>query len=358
MHMTKQRALIKNIVLNSHAHLSAQQIFDLAKEEMPTIAMATVYNNLNALEEAGEIKKMRASGRLDLFDGCLEPHDHLICSRCGQIEDIKVKGVLTFLHSAEQADAEDYELNVYHTCSDCKSSSPLSERGLYFLKERAHNMETKRKLSPPGIAEIVFDSAYLVFVICAGIYMIIKGQGAEPVLMAYGIMAVVLGAGDSFHLVPRIFGHLNGMEHYTKSLGIGKWVTSVTMTVFYLLLYYIWTLLYNKPIWGTVGIVLVILAALRIVLCMCPQNRWTSKDAPMSWAVYRNLPFAVIGILIVCLFWGRGGGFGLMSVAVILSFLFYFPVVLWSQSRPKLGALMLPKTAAYVWIVCMGFSLL
>lgn len=124
--MTKQRALIKNIVLNSHAHLSAQQIFDLAKEEMPTIAMATVYNNLNALEEVGEIKKMRSAGRLDLFDGCLDPHDHLICSSCGKIEDIKVKGVLEFLHTADQVDAKGYELNVYHTCSDCKNNSPLS----------------------------------------------------------------------------------------------------------------------------------------------------------------------------------------------------------------------------------------
>lgn len=219
-------------------------------------------------------------------------------------------------------------------------------------------METKHKLTSPGIAEIVFDSAYLIFVICAGIYMIIKGQGTESALMVYGIMAVVLGAGDSFHLVPRVLGHLNGMEHYTKSLGVGKWVTSITMTVFYLLLYYIWTLLYNKPAGGTIGIVLIILAAVRIVLCMCPQNRWTSKDAPINFAVYRNIPFALMGIIIICLFWGKTGSFSFMSVAVILSFLFYFPVVLWSQGHPKIGALMLPKTAAYVWIVCMGFSLL
>jgi hypothetical protein len=47
-----------------------------------------------------------------------------------------------------------------------------------------------------------------------------------------------------------------------------------------------------------------------------------------------------------------------MWLAVLLSFAFYLPVVLWSRKVPKLGMLMLPKTCAYVWIVLMGFGLL
>lgn len=124
--MTKQRALIKDIVIHSNAHLSAQQVFDLAKKEMPTIAMATVYNNLNALEHANLIKKMRAEGRLELFDGNLEPHGHLICSKCGTIEDIKIEGVLDFLSKEGHIDAEAYELNIYHTCIHCRKNSSLS----------------------------------------------------------------------------------------------------------------------------------------------------------------------------------------------------------------------------------------
>ena len=54
-------------------------------------------------------------------------------------------------------------------------------------------------------------------------------------------MAVVLGAGDSFHLVPRALALCTtGLENYTVPLGLGKWITSVTMTVFYVLLYYVW----------------------------------------------------------------------------------------------------------------------
>ena len=31
-----------------------------------------------------------------------------------------------------------------------------------------------------------------------------------------------------------------GLENYTVPLGMGKWITSVTMTIFYVLLYYVW----------------------------------------------------------------------------------------------------------------------
>ena len=54
-------------------------------------------------------------------------------------------------------------------------------------------------------------------------------------------MAVVLGVGDSFHLIPRALALCTtGLESYTVYLGIGKLITSVTMTVFYILLYYVW----------------------------------------------------------------------------------------------------------------------
>ncbi|MEG1292482.1 MAG: hypothetical protein RSD28_09320, partial [Lachnospiraceae bacterium] len=46
-----------------------------------------------------------------------------------------------------------------------------------------------------------------------------------------------------------------------------------------------------------------------------------------------------------------------MWIAILLSFAFYIPVVLGANKNPKLGMLMLPKTMAYVWIICMGLGL-
>lgn len=91
-----------------------------------------------------------------------------------------------------------------------------------------------------AIFESCFDFCYLIFVITIGVMMIAKSKGNKEYTM-FGLMAVVLGAGDAFHLVPRMMALLTtGMESYTASLGFGKLVTSITMTLFYVLLYYIW----------------------------------------------------------------------------------------------------------------------
>lgn len=83
-----------------------------------------------------------------------------------------------------------------------------------------------------AIFETVFDIVYLVTVITLGVLMICASKGRRQYLL-YGIMAVTLGCGDAFHLVPRAVALCTtGLESYTAALGIGKQVTSVTMTVF------------------------------------------------------------------------------------------------------------------------------
>lgn len=219
-----------------------------------------------------------------------------------------------------------------------------------------------KKLTPHGIAEIVFDIVYLVFAITAGIWMLLSAKEGNTALLLYGILALVLGGGDAFHLVPRIYGHLHGMDSCTKALGIGKLVTSITMTIFYLLLYLVWVITYHQALAAPVSLLLILLAALRILLCLFPQNRWTSKNPPQNWAIYRNLPFLAMGVIIILLFFNTSlqftDGFRFMDIAIFLSFLFYLPVVVFAQRYPKTGALMMPKTAAYVWIIFMGFHLM
>ena len=96
-----------------------------------------------------------------------------------------------------------------------------------------------------SVVETVFDAAYLITVITLGILMI-RRSGQSRQFRLFGWMAVVLGGGDSFHLVPRAVALCTtGLENFTVALGIGKWITSVTMTVFYVLLYYVWRQRYS-----------------------------------------------------------------------------------------------------------------
>ena len=92
---------------------------------------------------------------------------------------------------------------------------------------------------PQAIAETIFDIFYLCFALIAGLTMLIKGK--NPLVKKAGLMAALLGAGDSFHLVPRSYAlWTTGLEANAAALGFGKFITSITMTIFYLILYYIW----------------------------------------------------------------------------------------------------------------------
>ncbi len=212
-----------------------------------------------------------------------------------------------------------------------------------------------------AIMETVFDIFYLTTVIFLGIRML-KLNGGNQQYKLFGIMAVTLGAGDAFHLVPRALALCTtGLENFTVALGAGKMITSITMTVFYILLYYVWRQRYQVK--GQKGLTLAVygLAAIRMVLCLCPQNRWLEADAPLSWGIYRNIPFALMGLLIIVLFYQsakqhQDKAYRWMWMTIVLSFAFYIPVVLWGDTIPLIGMLMIPKTCAYVWTVWIGYK--
>lgn len=210
-----------------------------------------------------------------------------------------------------------------------------------------------------AIVETLFDVAYLITVIAIGLRMIREGRERQFTL--FGWMAVVLGAGDAFHLAPRAIALCTtGLENFTVPLGIGKWITSVTMTVFYVLLYYVWRQRYQVAGRGGLTAAVYALAGARIALCVMPQNQWLSAEAPLSWGVYRNIPFALLGLIIIVLFYRsareRGDrAFRWMWLTIALSFGFYIPVVLWASTVPMIGMLMIPKTCAYVWTVLIGY---
>lgn len=211
-----------------------------------------------------------------------------------------------------------------------------------------------------AIFETLFDIFYLLTVLSVGIRMIRNSKGSAQ-FQLFGWMAVVLGAGDSFHLVPRALALCTtGLDSYAFQLGLGKWITSVTMTVFYVLLYYVWRQRYHIQGQKAVTWAVYALSVARVILCMMPQNQWLSTQPPLLWGIWRNIPFALLGLLIIVLFYhsakkSRDRAFRWMWLTIVLSFGFYLPVVLWADQFPMIGMLMIPKTCAYVWTVLIGY---
>ena len=212
-----------------------------------------------------------------------------------------------------------------------------------------------------AIVETLFDLIYLISVITIGITMIRKSNGNQEYRL-FGIMAIVLGVGDSFHLVPRAIALCTtGLDNFTVALGTGKFITSITMTIFYIILYYVWRIRYQVKGQNQITVFIYLLSALRIILCLFPQNKWLSATAPLSWGIYRNIPFALLGLLIILLFYksarkNKDLEFKYMWLTIVLSFGFYIPVVLFADRIPMIGMLMIPKTCAYVWTVLIGYN--
>jgi hypothetical protein len=212
--------------------------------------------------------------------------------------------------------------------------------------------------------ESVFSVVYLLTAISLGVLTIRNAAGKKEHLL-FGGLTLVLVLGDAFHLIPRLLLNSAGTSSYTAALGFGTLAASITMTVFYVMLYHVWRIRYRTKQAAGLAPALTIsvyaLAAVRIGLCLFPQNDWFSAEAPWEWGIFRNIPFVILGALIMVIFYrktrkGRDLPFRFMWLAVFLSFLFYAPVVLFADTYPLFGLFMLPKTIMYVWIIWMGYS--
>ena len=201
--------------------------------------------------------------------------------------------------------------------------------------------------------ESAFDILYLVFAIVMGCMILRRRRDSVGRLM--GTATLILGCGDAFHLVPRVLNYF-AQGDFTAALGIGKLVTSLTMTVFYVLMYRLWLKLYREKEDRRLTLTVYALTALRVILCAFPQNGWLENSSGWVWGLIRNVPFVALGCLIVVLYWRRREElprFRFVWLLVTLSFLFYIPVAVGAGLVPILGMLMLPKTICYmalIWI--------
>ncbi|MEG0918692.1 MAG: hypothetical protein RR967_02550 [Anaerovoracaceae bacterium] len=209
-----------------------------------------------------------------------------------------------------------------------------------------------------GIFEVIFDIFYLITAFILGIYMIFRATSQVNIMA--GVMSIVLSAGDCFHLVPRIMVIKTGNEEkWRKALGLGKEITSISMTIFYLLLWQIGVTAYGID--NTfITYLIYALAVIRIGICVMPQNQWTHRHPPLNYSILRNIPFFIMGVLIAICFLINivpNQPLSLCWLAILLSFAFYLPVVLLANKNPKVGMLMFPKTCAYLWILIMCLGL-
>lgn len=121
--MTKQRALILDIIRSDKCHHTADEIFSMARERLPGISLATVYNNLHALERERLIRKISGDSSSDRYDGSYIPHGHLVCEACDKIWDFNIDGFDGLLSEAIGFGFSSYELKVRCLCEECRQKN-------------------------------------------------------------------------------------------------------------------------------------------------------------------------------------------------------------------------------------------
>ncbi|MEA4999442.1 MAG: hypothetical protein VB087_08660 [Candidatus Limiplasma sp.] len=204
-----------------------------------------------------------------------------------------------------------------------------------------------------GYVETVFDIGYLLMALALA-HTLLQPARMEVQKLA-GWMALLLFSGDLCHLAPRILAILSGKEaRWRPAMGVGKQITSLTMTAVYVLLWHATWMLVPGPGMAAWTAAAYALATLRAALCLLAQNQWRERVQPLGWTVARNLPFVLLGALVCWRLAVAGREYVALAgawVAVLLSFLFYLPAALLAGRYRMLGMLMLPKTIMYLWLL-------
>ena len=126
MLMTKYEKQIYEIVNKLTDHMTADQIFSELKKSYPSVSLATVYNNLNKLCEAGLIRRVSTEGAPDRYDRTAK-HDHLVCRRCGKLTDICFEDLTASLKKQLGGEFFTYDLKVYYICPECRAEEEQKE---------------------------------------------------------------------------------------------------------------------------------------------------------------------------------------------------------------------------------------
>ena len=118
--MTRQRAVILEVMRSDMCHHTAEEIFSLAKEKLPSISRATVYNNLKSLEEEQVIRRINGEDGIARYDKSYIPHGHLFCISCKKIYDFSIPDFSNTIMGYTDAVIDSYELSARGICPTCK----------------------------------------------------------------------------------------------------------------------------------------------------------------------------------------------------------------------------------------------
>lgn len=122
--LTLQRQLVLDAVERARHHVTAEEIARRVRAKYPGIGPSTVYRNLQALEELGEVIHTHLDDRVTRWHRAdSHPHGHLICRVCGGETEVRPAALASM--AKRLRDEHGFEADLAHSaivgsCSQCR----------------------------------------------------------------------------------------------------------------------------------------------------------------------------------------------------------------------------------------------
>ena len=120
--LTRQREAVLGVIREREDHPTANDIFEAARQRLPGISYATVYNSLRFLKQAGLVHEIKFGDSASRYDRETDRHDHALCSQCGKLVDFDLPQAAELMKAAARRSKfkpESVHLTLKGVCPDC-----------------------------------------------------------------------------------------------------------------------------------------------------------------------------------------------------------------------------------------------
>ena len=125
--LTPQREAVFQVIQERDDHPTASEIFEAARQRLPSISYATVYNSLRYLKQAGLVLEINFGDSASRYDRETDRHDHAICNDCGKLVDFDLPDAAKLMQAAarkSQFQPASVHLTLRGRCPDCCGHYP------------------------------------------------------------------------------------------------------------------------------------------------------------------------------------------------------------------------------------------
>lgn len=117
---SRQREVIYEALKSTTAHPDCETVYEMVREKLPGIGVATVYRNLKRLVSDGLAVTLETTKDSLHYDADVSDHAHFVCSKCGRIIDIFSRFDIEEAVEQTGFKVDKKKIVFYGVCPDCK----------------------------------------------------------------------------------------------------------------------------------------------------------------------------------------------------------------------------------------------